>query len=210
MTIEQLIDNLADEMRPVRAAPAPVWVFLRWCILTVAYISLMVTFMGMRPDLMQKIHTPLFAAELEVLGGIIASSLLAGALLAFPDMYQKKWLTLLPGVMFLLFLYVLFMEYLADVPPAPLPRHNSECLRCISILALMPGAFILYHIRKFASTHYYMAGTIAILAAFAIGAMVLRLSEPTNSITHLLEWHYLPMIGAGIIGLVLGRLYLKW
>lgn len=210
MTTEQLIEDLAHDMEPVATAPAPLWTFLRWCILATAYISLMVTFMGTRPDLVQKMHAPLFAAEIGTLGGVIASSLLAATLLAFPDIYQKKWLAWLPGFMFLLFAAVMFMEYRADYPPAPLPRHNAECLMCISMLALIPGVFILYNIRKFASTHYYMAGKVAILAAFSIGAMALRLSEPTDSITHLLEWHYLPMLGAVLVGLILGRLCLKW
>jgi len=38
----------------------------------------------------------------------------------------------------------------------------------------------------------------------------LRLYEQTDSIMHVIEWHYLPMIVFGIIGMWLGKTALKW
>jgi len=210
MLTEQLIDDLTEKMQSVTPAPAPIWLFLKWGVGTMAYIAVALGFMGVRPDIMEKLHSPLFAVEIAVLSGIIASSLFAAALLAFPDMYQRQKTIWLPALMFLLFAAVLLMEFYADNPPAPLPPHTAECLLCISLLSLVPGAFILYGIRKFASTHYYMAGKVTTLAAFSIGALALRLSEPTDSMRHLVEWHYLPMLGAAVAGLFLGKLCLKW
>ena len=63
---------------------------------------------------------------------------------------------------------------------------------------------------SFASTHPYFAGSITLLSAFSIGALVLRLLESTNSIMHVIQWHYVPMIGVGFLGLWLGKLVLKW
>ena len=53
-------------------------------------------------------------------------------------------------------------------------------------------------------------GCIALLFAFSIGAIWLRLYEQNDSIMHVIQWHYLPMIVFGIIGLWLGKLILKW
>jgi hypothetical protein len=64
--------------------------------------------------------------------------------------------------------------------------------------------------RKFASTHHCWAGGIALLAAFSVGALWLRLYEQTDSIMHVIEWHYLPMIFIGLAGMWLGRRILKW
>ena len=64
--------------------------------------------------------------------------------------------------------------------------------------------------RKFASTHYHLAGAIALLSAFSVGALWLRLHEVNDSIVHVVEWHYLPMLAVGFIGLWLGKLLLKW
>jgi hypothetical protein len=48
------------------------------------------------------------------------------------------------------------------------------------------------------------------LSAFSIGAITLRLSEQTNSIIHVIEWHYLPMVGVAWLGVWLGKSLLKW
>jgi hypothetical protein len=64
--------------------------------------------------------------------------------------------------------------------------------------------------RNFASTHYRWAGSIAILSAFSVGALWLRLQEVNDSIVHVIEWHYLPMLAVGVVGLWLGKWLLKW
>ncbi len=210
MQTEQLINNLVIQMGVVPPAPNPIRIFLKWTGLSAAYIILSLLFLGIRPDFATKLHSFLFFAELSAIAGIIASSLLSASLLAFPDVYQQKKLALLPFVAFLLFCLIMAVEFIADNPPSPPPNHAMECLLCIIALSLIPGAFILYNIRKYASTHYYAAGSVAVLAAFSIGGLILRISEETDSIMHLLEWHYLPMIGAGIIGLAIGKVCLKW
>jgi len=210
MLTEQYIDNLAQNMEAVVPAPSPYRLFLKWIIGSFLYIAVGLIFMGVRPDCVHKLQSPLFTAELAALGGVIFTSMLSAALLAFPDIYQKKRAAFLPIPMFLLFMFILILAFHADNPPAPPPPHAMECLLCIILLSLLPCGFILYTIRKFASTHYYMAGCVAVLSAFSIGALALRLSEETDSIAHIVQWHYLPMIGAGIIGILLGKLCLKW
>jgi hypothetical protein len=64
--------------------------------------------------------------------------------------------------------------------------------------------------RKYASTHYRLAGSVALLFSFSVGALWLRLHEMTDSIVHVIEWHYLPMLVIGIVGLWLGQRLLKW
>jgi len=80
----------------------------------------------------------------------------------------------------------------------------------ITLLALLPAVSIFFVMRKFASTHLYWSGGIAMLAAFSVGALWLRLYEQTDSIMHVIEWHYLPMVLIGLTGMVLGKLILKW
>jgi len=74
----------------------------------------------------------------------------------------------------------------------------------------LPAAWTFYAMRKFASTHYHWAGSIALLSAFSAGALWLRLHEVNDSITHVVEWHYFPMIGIGLTGWWLGKKILKW
>jgi len=66
---------------------------------------------------------------------------------------------------------VMFLAWQADNPPAPLPVHSFECTRSIALLSLLPAAWMFYMMRKFASTHYHWAGSIAFLFAFSVGAL---------------------------------------
>ncbi len=153
---------------------------------------------------------PWYVAEIVALLLIFISTTFSAALLAFPDLHQKRRLALAPVAMFGLFLLVLLLAWRADYPPAPLPVHSFMCTCSIILVSLLPMAWMLYTLRRFASTHYQLAGAIALLSAFSIGALWLRLHEVNDSVVHVLEWHYLPMLAVGLAGLWLGKLLLRW
>ncbi len=207
---EQLIKALSEDAGKVRAAPHPFTLSLKWAGAAAVYLAALLAVSGLRPDLLHAFDRPWFAAELASLLGIFIATAVGAALLAFPDLHQKRGIAFAPLAMFVLFLAVIFFAWHADRPPAPLPAHTFECTSCIILVALPPAAWTFYTIRKLASTHYYLAGCLAVLSAFSIGALWLRLHEVNDSIAHVVEWHYLPMLAAGFIGLWLGKVILKW
>jgi hypothetical protein len=207
---EELIKALAHDATPVTPVSHPFVQCAKWLGGGAVYLALSVMYLGLRPDVMERLHSPLFVAELGLLGGIIVATLLSAALLAFPDMHQKRGAAFAPVFAVLLFVLAIFMAWHADNPPSAMPMHNVECFLCIASISLLPAAWMIFSMRKFASTHPYLAGGIALLCAFSIGALALRLSEPTDSIAHIVEWHYLPMIGITMLGLWVGRVFLKW
>ena len=112
--------------------------------------------------------------------------------------------------MFVLFFLLLFVAWLSDSHPAPLPVHSFGCTLSITLTAILPAGWTFYALRKYASTKYRLAGSVSLLSAFSIGALWLRLHEETDSLVHVFEWHYLPMLAIGIFGLWLGQRLLKW
>ena len=208
--IEELIDKLAGDTAAVKPAPHPYMLSLQWMGWAAAYLAVSLMFSGVRPDLLSKFHEPMFVAELAALVGILAATSLSASLLSFPDMHQLRRVAYAPLIMFALFVAVMFAAWQADNPPAPLPMHSFRCTLFITLVSLLPAAWIFYVMRKFASTHYYLAGCCALLFAFSIGAIWLRLYEVNNSIIHVIEWHYLPMIAFGLLGMWLGKVMLKW
>ncbi len=207
---EDLIASLSERMEPIKRPANPFALFLKWLAGSLAYMGMLLLFFGLRQNLLIKFHSPLFLAELGFLASIMITSALSAAILSFPDIYQKRWLVFTPVLPLLLFIATLFIAWQNDNPPAPLPPHGIECLACITMFSLLPAAFMLFILRKQASTHYAIAGSIALISAASVGCLTLRLSENTDSIPHLVEWHYLPMIGFGILGLWVGRKLLKW
>ena len=208
--IEALIARLAQDTAAMQPAPHPFVLSLKWMGWAAAYLLLSFMFSGHRPDLMSKLHEPLFFAEIAALVGIFVATTLSASLLSFPDMHQMPKLVLAPAIAFALFVLVLFLAWQAENPLTPLPVHSFECTVSITLFSLFPAGWTFYAMRKFASTHYRWAGGIALLSAFSIGALWLRLHEINDSIMHVVEWHYLPMIFFGMSGLWIGKKLLKW
>lgn len=208
--IEELVETLAQEGAAVPPAPHPFVLAAKWLAGAAAYIALSLVISGFRPDFTDKLHEPWFVAEIIFLAGILAATSLSGALLAFPDLHQKRRMAFAPVVILALFALTVLFSWHADSPPAPLPVHSYQCTGSITLFALLPAAWVFYGMRKFASTHYRLAGSIALLYAFSIGALWLRLHELNDSLLHVIQWHYVPMIGFGILGLWLGKVLLKW
>lgn len=208
--IEELIDRLAQDTAAVKPAPHPYMLSLKWMGGAVAYLFLSLMLSGLRTDLMLKLHEPWFVAEIAALVCIFVTTSLSAALLSFPDMHQMRRVAFAPVITFALFVLVMFLAWLADSPPAPLPVHSFECTVSIALFSLLPAVWTFFEIRKFASTHYHWAGCIALLFAFSIGAIWLRLYEINDSIIHVIQWHYLPIIAFGIVGLWLGKVMLRW
>ena len=208
--IDELITKLAQDTATVKRAPHPFVLSIEWMAVAALYLVVSLMISGTRHDLLAELHHPWFAAEIAALVGIFISTSLSAALLSYPDLHQMRRIAFAPVVTFALFVVVMLLAWQADNPPAPLPVHSFECTISITLVSLLPALWIFYVMRKFASTHTHWAGGIAVLFSFSIGALWLRLYEQNDSITHVIEWHYLPMIAFGIIGMWLGKVVLKW
>jgi len=208
--IEQLVETLSKDAVAAKPAPHPFLLSLKWLAVAAAYLVISLTISGMRPDLAGALQNPWFIAEIAALIGILITTALSAAVLAFPDLHQKRATAFTPVWMFGIFVLVILFAWRADNPPAPFPVHSFECTLSILLFSLLPTAGIFYAMRKFASTHLRTSGIVAALFAFSTGALWLRLHEVNNSVTHVIEWHYLPMFAVGILGLWLGKKLLQW
>ena len=208
--IDELINKLAQDSAPVKHAHHPFLLSIEWIAVALFYLAVSLMVSGVRHDLWADLHHFWFAAEIAALVAIFITTSLSAALLSYPDLHQKQRIVFAPAVAFVLFALVMLFAWHADSPPAPLPMHSFECTISITLVSLLPVAWIIYVMRKYASTHSQWAGGIAFLFAFSIGALWLRLYEMNDSIRHVLIWHYLPMIAFGLLGMWLGKRLLKW
>jgi hypothetical protein len=207
--IEQLVESLAADNTKVKPAPHPFVLGLKWIAAAALYLVISLALSGLRPDLAQALQSPWYDAELAMLLLLFIATAISAALLSFPDLHQKTALAYAPIAVFALFVLLMFAAWV-EVPAAPLPVHSWQCTLSITLFSLLPAAWTFYAMRKYASTHYRWAGSIALLSAFSVGALWLRLHEVNDSIHHVMLWHYLPMLAVGLIGLWLGKKLLKW
>jgi hypothetical protein len=209
-TTEELVAALSREAAPTEPAPHPFALSVRWMAAAAFYLALSLIYSGLRPDLLLKLHEPWFAAEISGLVAIFIATSLSAALLAFPDLHQMRRVALAPVFLLAVFMLALVFAWQGTGSATLLPIHTYECTFCLVLVGVLPAAWYFLGIRKLASTHYRWAGSIVLLSALSIGALWLRLSEPNDSIVHVFQWHYLPMVGFGIAGMWLGKLILKW
>jgi hypothetical protein len=207
--IEQLVESLAADNTKVKPAPHPFVLGLKWIAAAAVYLVVSLALSGLRPDLAQALQNPWYVAELAMLLLLFIATAISAALLSFPDLHQKSALAYAPVAVFALFVLLMLAAWI-EVPAAPLPVHSWQCTLSITLFSLLPAAWTFYAMRKYASTHYRWAGGIALLSAFSVGALWLRLHEVNDSIHHVMLWHYLPMLAVGLIGLWLGKKLLKW
>jgi hypothetical protein len=207
--IEQLVESLAADNAGVRPAPHPFVLGLKWIAAGAVYLAVSLALSGLRPDLAQALQQPWYVAELVMLLLVFVASAFSAALLAFPDLHQKRALAYAPVAVFALFALLMLTAWI-EVPAAPLPVHSWQCTLSITLFSLLPAAWTFYAMRKYASTHARWAGSVAVLSAFSVGALWLRLHEVNDSIHHVMLWHYLPMLVVGLAGLWLGKKLLKW
>lgn len=208
--IDELIARLAQDSAMPKRAPHPFLLGSVWMSAALAYLAVALLISGTRHDLGLQLHRPWFVAEIAALAGIFLTTSLSAALLSYPDLHQKRGIAYAPAAAFALFALVLLFAWRADDPPAPLPVHSFECTISITLLSLLPAAFTFLLMRRQASTHGRWAGATAMLFAFSVGALWLRLYEQNDSVAHVIRWHYLPMAAVAIAGMWLGRRVLKW
>lgn len=210
MNTDKLIENLSGDLQPVVVTPCPYKIFTKSIGLALLYIILVLAIVGVRDDIVVNLASPLFMAEIFVLAVTISSGLLAAFFLSFPDICQKKSVLFYPVISFLLFVAIMTVGYINDVSVNVVAEKNIVCTLDIVMFSFIPAIMIFRTIRKQASTYCCTAGFITLLTASSIGAIILRFSEKIDSITHIIDWHYLPLVGFGMVGMLLGKKILKW
>jgi hypothetical protein len=213
--IDQLIESLAQETRPVTPMRSPAALLVRLGAVLLLYAFVTGYVLGLRPDLAMQLQRPFYLAEIILLAILSFSSLWACVHLAFPDPYQRRIVTQLPILAFGILSIILGIQGFLPhdvrmVIPPPETAHGMECTLCIGSVAIIPSALMLIFLRRGASVHPRAAGAYAVLAAAGIGCLMLRLSEANDSLAHLITWHYLPTLLFAVIGAGIGKWLLKW
>ena len=207
---EILIERIVKNAGPVKPVGHPFLLSAKWLAGMGVYLVLISAIYGTRPDLTEKFQSLLFGAEIGLLAAMVITTSMSTALLSFPDLYQKRMMAWAPVGIAIPFILLMCVANFSGQPASAPPIHSFQCTFSIAFLALLPALVMFYSVRKIASTHPYLVGAIALLCAFSVGALSLRLYEPTDSILHVIQWHYLPMIGVSILGVWLGKKFLNW
>ena len=216
MKTKNLIDTLTSDAPPVKHV-VPGKLLLVWLAAASLLMGGLVAALGVRPDIITRLHDISFVVELSLVLAITISAGIAACWLALPDVNQQQWLRWLPFVPFVALSFLLLNNYFSAHGMDPMGAVYTEylekrydCAADIVLFSIMPGVVLFFIMRKAAPVHYFWAGGIAALAITNLGYFALRIVEVNDNIAHLLLWHYLPMAMFSLLGAFLGKMTLRW
>jgi len=209
--MQDLIKKLSAESAAANPLSKPSFWLWYLIIFTAIYYLFSQFLLGVRADFLQKILEPFFAAEIFLMSLLLMSLLVLTTLMIYPDNYQKAHFFKAPKIILILFFAILAAEFFLQNNGDSIlkPVHNIECSICIAALSIAPAFYFFYILKNGISNDRKKAGFYAACAAAIIGCIALRISEPQDMISHLIIWHYFPIIFFSAIGSLIGKMVLK-
>lgn len=206
-----LVDELVKE-GPKAAFPRPEIVAIRWLFLIAIYFAAMISISGFRYDILEKIVQPLYFIEVAFMLLTAVLATYASSFLALPDVNQKLWIRFAPLIS-LTFLIGILIEGIFSKNSLSLTEciksGHHECFIHLLLYSIFPTTIMLYSMHKAAPIRFLWAGSMVGLSAASFGYISLRLIEKNDEPSILLVWHFIPIIVAIIIGMMVGKIYLS-
>lgn len=202
-----LIDRLGDTLQPVRRLPS---VRLRTAALIGAAAlaictALLVT--GGRRDLAEMLKETSFILENLLMTAAAIAAAIAAFHLAIPDTHirplTRVLLVLSTGIWFSLVGHAVYgiMNQAAIAPD----YQNIACVKDLALLASLPLLIAFVMLARSAPVWRGWAGYAAVLGVSSASALGMRLLCGNDDHQHLLLWHFIPVIGITLLGLILAR-----
>jgi hypothetical protein len=205
------VDRLAAELRPVRRLRRPGRRLLVWLLLEAAVLALVASG-GLRHDLVGRLASPRFVAELAVLvvaGGLAATLALRAAVPGREPRGREGALVLV--LVMLTVLAIVTAPGPAEGAAGGSPAGGAACTANLAALATIPWLGLLFALRRGAPVVPAAAGALAGAAAMLVAAAILRVACPHDGARHLLEWHLAPLLPAAALSAWAGAVWLpRW
>jgi len=210
---DDLISALSADLEPAPKHKVVLRLLTGLGIGIVLSSTLMMTWLGPRPDMMPAMATPMFWMKLIYALSIAAFGFGLVDRLARPGGQGGVWRTLL-------FLPLAFMIAMAlyRYVQAPPERHMAMllgnswtvCARNIALLSLPIFAALFWALRDLAPTQLTAAGATAGILAGAVGTFIYAFHCTESAAPFVAIWYTLGMAAMGVLGAILGRFLLRW
>ena len=209
-SVEACIDNLAEDLRPVRRFRHPFLRALPWIFVAFLYVTAVVQYLGVRPDLMStRISDPAFLFEAGMMLAISLSAALAALWLCVPDMRGRAWLPVVP--LTLLSGFVFWCVVRAQTEGFAMPEiHWDHCFQDAALMGFLPAVVLVFMTAKGATTRPLTMAFMTVLAVGALGYVGLRFTCMLDTVAHAGLYHIFPFaVFGGVLGFAARRLY-RW
>lgn len=207
--IEALIENLTQELTPVKKLCHPFLRALPWMVASLVYTAAVVSYLGLRPDLAYKLSVPVFLFETGLAFFIGVSAAFSSVWMCVPDMRGQKWLPIVPLTALTVFLFWTVLRAFTEGINFPVP-HWDHCFQDGALLGALPVALIVFVSRRGATTRPFFMSIMNFLAVGAFGYVGLRFTCMLDTVGHAGLYHIAPFLVIGMaLGLAARHLY-RW
>ena len=202
-----VIDSLVADAKPVRRLRPPAVRALCWLLFAALMLALVAVGHGVRPDLMLKLHQPVFTTSVmaAITTGVLAA--MASLTVSVPGR-SRRWL-LLPAPALAVWISTIGYGCLTNwVSVGPEGMSLGETARCLATLALtgiplsLAMLFMLRYMARLSPAPVVVTGSLAVAAMTAVA---LSLFHPLDATALILFWNF----GVAALFLAFGGLYGK-
>lgn len=206
---DALINRLCDGHAPVKRLHNP-FVRVAVCLgLTLAYTVLIVSIMGLRADLPDRLRDMFFLFETGLGLFVWVSSAFAASWLCIPDMGGKSWLKVIPlTLMAVVLLWTGMRTVLEDI--SMFPFQWAHCLQNGLVMGGIPFLLVIFLSRQGTTCSPYWMALMNALAVAMAGWIGLRLVCPMNDMGHGFLYHLVPYVVLGSLAGLGARRLFRW
>ncbi|NQZ14177.1 MAG: DUF1109 family protein [Alphaproteobacteria bacterium] len=207
--VDDLIGSLCDDLSPVGKVWCPYKHFTLWLSVSAIYFAVIFFFIGLRLDLMDQMHDPVFVFELVIGLALSLTGALCASFLSIPDMRGMSWFKAVPST--ILGTFIVWNVVKACIHGMDMPHF--EWVACINnglFLEAFPLLFIIILSLRGKTTQPYWMTFMNVIAVAGVSWIGLRITCMMDDMGHAFMYHFLPVSVIGGLLILFGRRIFKW
>ncbi len=216
MDTNKLINTLADNLTATQPVKPALQASLQWGGFATIFLAGACGYIGFRPDMMEVISGSAIMAEalLFIMIGLVASYVALDLRVPqSPLLFKNKGLLAVASLGWIGFIAYYAVNALYSTAPQEHLHVEDllhECIVELVAISSVLSVYMLYMLKKGATTQRLASGYACLLACASFGALAMRFLCPNEEYLHLLALHFLPVLGLASIGATAGKLLLRW
>lgn len=205
---DKLIDSLCADLQPCKKLRHPCKCGSGWMAIALVYSAIALAILGIRDDLLLKLHDLTFLFEVGIMLAMSISAALATAWMRFPDMRGKPWISAVPYTLLAVFLaWTLLRTWTEGFGHI---IHEDYCLLATALFSVVPVAAIIMMTRQGTTVCPYSVAMMNTLAVGGLGYACLRLNCAADTVSHSCFYHFLPFVFLGMVLGMAARKIFRW
>lgn len=209
---DALVKRLARNAGPVRRLAPPMERMLWWLLPSLAWVAVVISVIGLRPDIMERLATPVWMAEQ---AAALLTALTAGiAALCVGVPGRPAWERLLPVLPVAAWLVVVGTGSAGLWSTRPVPEGGFAldwmCFPGIVLVGSIPAVAMVVMLRRGAPLRPHLSVALGALAAAALANFGLRLFHMQDAALMVLVWQMGSVFVLAAVAGLAGPRFVSW